>query len=256
MYGRRKGAKRPARKGGKGVSRLTKAKPSSILTLAKAVKSIQSKMKQKTVMLNYGQNFDNSLISGDVDQFKLSNYTNWVNIFGTANDDATANQAIHKGFGIDMYFNANSETDATHFTVFLVSLKDDIRSSAFDRTTGTLSLSSGTDYYTQGGGFTMLNKKSFNIHGIKRFTLGNNGVGLGSSTAQTQYGTDRRVYMKVRCNKKIVNTGMYGGNWKDLQCSQDPSDNFYLLVFNDNGIFDATYPRLRATVVHTVEQLA
>jgi len=252
-YGRRKGAKRPARKG---VSKLLKAKPTAITTLAKAVKSIQLKMKQKTVMLNYGYNYDNTLISGDVDRFHLSNYSQWANIFGASSDDAAGNKMIHKGFGIDMYINASTETDPTHFTVFLVSLKDDIRAGAFNTSSGALSLVSNVDYYTQGGGFTMLNKKSFNIHGVRRFTLGNNGVGLGSSTAQTQYGTDRRIFMKVKCNKVVTNTGAGGGNWKDLPCSQDPSDNFYVLVFNDNGIFDATYPRVRITAVHTVEQLA
>jgi hypothetical protein len=137
--------------------------------------------------------------------------------------------------------------------VFLVSLKDNARGGLFNNSSGVLSLSNNIDYYTNGGGFTMLNKDSFNIHGVRRFTLGNNGVGLGSSTAQTQYGTDRRIYMKIKCNKVIMSTL---GNWKQLDCSQDPSDNFYVLVCNDNGIFDATYPRMRATVVHTVEQLS
>jgi len=252
MYGRRKGGKRPARKGGKGVSRLVKAKPTAITTLAKAVKSIQSKLKQKTVYINYGQLFDNSLLSGDYDQFKLSEYSAWSRIFGASSNDEECKKMIHKSFGIDMRFESNSETDAINFTVFLVSLKDNMRAGAWSNTSGILGLTAGVDYYNQAG-LTLLNKDNFNIHSVKRFTLGNNGVGLGSSTAQTQYGTDRRFYMKMRCNKSIVNVN---GDWKALGCSQDPSDNYYLLVFNDNNILDATYPRMRATVVHTVEQLA
>jgi len=234
------------------VSRLLKQPTTAVTTLAKAVKSIQRKMKQKTIMLNYGQTFDNQFLSSAVDVFKLSNYTNWTRIFGAAADDEAGNKAIHKGFGCDLYFDANSETDATHMTVFLVSLKDNIRGAAFSNTTGALSLSGGVDFYNNGG-FVLLNKNVFNIHSVKRFTLGNNGVGLGSSTAQTQFGSDRRIYMKVKCNKTIYNPA---GNWKDLQCSQDASDNYYILVFNDNGILDAAYPRMRAAIVHTVEQLA
>jgi len=248
-YGRRKGGKRAGRKG---VSKLLKAKPTAITTLAKAVKSIQRKMKEKTIMLNYGQQFDNQLISGDFDQFKLSNYSAWSPIFGTAANDGTANAMVHKSFGIDMYINCNSETDRTNFTIFLVSLKDSARNGIFNNTNGTLSLTNAVDYYSNSG-FTLLNKKSFNIHGIKRFQLGNNGVGLGSSTAQTQFGTDRRIYMKMRCNKKVEAAGT---DWTTMGCSPDPSDNYYLLVFNDNGIFDATYPRVQLNVVHTVEQLA
>lgn len=243
--------KRPTRKR-KGVSKLLKPKSTAITTLAKAVKSIQRKMKVKTVINNYGENVVNSLLSTQLDVFPLTKYSAWSPIFGASGDDDDANSMVHKGFGIDMYFDSASETDPINFTVFLVSLKDDIRGPAFNRTSGSLSLSDSVDYYTYQG-FTMLNKKNFNIHSVKRFTLGNNGVGLGSSTAQTQYGTDRRFYMKMRANKKIMNIN---GNWKDLDCSQDPSDNYYLLVFNDNNLLDATYPRLRYNIVHTVEQLA
>lgn len=249
-YGKKRyGRKRPTRL--PRVLRLVKAKPTAITTLAKAVKSLQTRMKRKTIMLNYGQQFDKEL-SSDVDIFKLSNYSNWNAIFGTNANDAHAKSMIHKGFGLDMYLNSHSEPNQVQFTIFLVSLKDDGRGFAFNNTNGNLSLSSGIDYYIQGG-LVLLNKNNFNIHAIKRCVLGNNGVGLGSSTAQTQYGTDRRYYMKIRANKKVMNQQ---GDWKDLDCSPDPSDNYYLLIFNDNGILDAEWPRARINVVHTVEQLA
>jgi len=247
-YGRRKGAKRPARKG---VSKLLKAKPTAITTLAKAVKSIQSKMKQKSVFIQYGQQFDKEL-SSDVDIFKLSNYSSWVNIFGSSGNDAEGNKMIHKSFGLDMYLNSSTEPDPIQFTIFLVSLKDQIRGAAFNNANGTLSLANNTDYYAKDG-LVLLNKKAFNIHAVKRCVLGNNGVGLGSSTAQTQYGTDRRYYMKMRCNKTVGDSPQ--GDWKNLDCSPDPSDNYYILIFNDNGILDAQNPRVRINVVHTVEQL-
>lgn len=233
------------------VSKIVKGKSTQIKTLALAVKKIQSKMKQKTIMLNYGQQFDTT-VSSDFDQFKLSNYSNWTPIFGANAADGEANKMIHKGFGVDIYLNSSSEPDPIQFTVFLVSLKDDMRAAGFNNTNGTLSLSSGFDYYTQGG-LTLLNKANFNIHSVKRCVLGNNGVGLGSSTAQTQYGTDRRFYMKAKTNKTVLNST---GNWRDLGCSPDPSDNYYLLVFNDNGILDAQNPRIRINIVHTIEQLA
>lgn len=232
------------------MSRLVKAKPTAITTLAKAVKSIQLKMKQKTVMLNFGEKIDYSNLSSNVDIFPLSKFSNWNPIFGTGANDTEANKCIHKSFGIDMRFEANSETDATNFTIFIVSLKDNVV--GFNNTSAGLSLTSDLDYH-QEDALAMVNKKSFNIHYVKRFTLGNNGVGLGSSTAQTQYGTDRRFYTRIRCNKSITNPH---GDWKSLTCSPDPSDNYYLLIFNDNGILDATYPRVRCNIVHTVEQLA
>jgi len=249
MYGRRKGAKRPARKG-KGVGRLLKKPTTAITTLAKAVKSIQLKMKRKTVLLNYGQKIDNSFLSSNVDIFHLCNYTNWNLIFGAGASDDDCNKMIHKSMGLDMYFNASSEPNQTNFTCFIVSLKDDNR--AFNNSSGAMSLTNDIDY-VQLDALALLNKKIFNIHWTRRFTLGNNGVGLGSSTAQTQYGTDRRFYTKITCNKTVSNSA---GDWKQLACSPDPSQNYYLLVFNDNGILDAEYPRVRVNIVHTVEQLA
>jgi len=250
MYGRRKGAKRPARKGGKGVSRLTKAKPTAITTLAKAVKSIQLKMKAKTVLLNYGYKNDNQLLSSNVEVFHLTRYVDWNPIFGATGNDDDANKMIHKSMGIDMYFNSQSESDQINFTVFIVSLKD--TALGFNNATGALTMVEDQDYH-QVDALAMVNKKSYNIHYCKRFTLGNNGVGLGSSTAQTQYGTDRRLYAKIKCNKSVENPH---GDWKQLNVSADPSDNYYLLVFNDNGLLDAQYPRVRINAVHTVEQLA
>jgi len=247
-YGRRKGAKRPA-KGGKGVSRLLKKPTTAITTLAKAVKSIQRKMKAKTIMLNYGHKVDYQLLSSNVDYFLLSNYSVWNGIFGAGANDSEANKFIHKSMGIDMYFNSQSETDQINFTVMIVSLKN--RKQGFN-TNGSITLTENIDYHQQDA-LAMVNKNNFNIHFLKRFTLGNNGVGLGSSTAQTQYGTDRRFYAKITCNKSVENSS---GDWKSLACSPDPSDNYYLLVFNDNGLLDATYPRMRFNVVHTVEQLA
>lgn len=232
------------------MSRLTKAKPTAITTLAKAVKSIQLKMKRKTVLLNYGQKIDNAFLSSNVDIFHLCNYTNWNLIFGAGASDDDCNKMIHKSMGLDMYFNASSEPNQTNFTAFIVSLKDDNR--AFNNSSGAMSLTNDIDY-VQLDALALLNKKIFNIHWTKRFTLGNNGVGLGSSTAQTQYGTDRRFYTKITCNKTVSNSA---GDWKQLACSPDPSQNYYLLVFNDNGILDAEYPRVRVNIVHTVEQLA
>lgn len=233
------------------LNKMVKGKSTQIQTLAKAVKALQKKNKQQSIYLNYGDQFDTT-VSSDVNVFPLSRYSSWTPIFGAGANDAEANKCIHKSFGLDMYLNSNNETDTIQFTIFLVSLKDSMRGAAFNNTTGALSLSAGIDYYIQNG-LALLNKNNFNIHNVKRCVLGNNGVGLGSSTAQNQYGTDRRYYMKMRCNKTIHNVA---GDWKGLGCSQDPSDNYYLLIFNDNGILDAENPRVRINMVHTIQQLA
>ncbi len=194
---------------------------------------------------------------GDVEVFKLSNISNWSAIFGTGADDGQANAMIHKSMGIDMYLtleNTVNEPDATQFTIFLVSLKDEFNSNSnnFNNTTGALTLASGF-HYAVSGGLVMINKKVFNIHAVKRRVLTNHGTALTAPSAQTQGGTDMRCYIKYAPRKKIV--APYG-NWSALACPGDPSKNYFLLVFNDNSALDLQSPKIQINVVHTVEQLA
>lgn len=252
MYGKKRyGRKRPARKG---VSKLLKKPATAITTLAKAVKALQLKNKREKIVLNYQTSY-NSGVSGDVEIFPLSRISaTWNRIFGAGANDETANAMIHKSIGLDMYLsleNTVNEPDTTQFTMFLVSLKDEF-GDQLNLTTGNITLSNGF-HYTINGGLVMINKKCFNIHGIKRKVLTNHGTALSAPSAQTQSGTDFRCYMKVRPNARV--NSPYG-DWKQLNCPADPSKNYFLLVFNDNSVLDLQNPNIRINVVHTVEQLA
>lgn len=241
-----------ARKGR--VAKLAKGKTTSVQALAKAVKSIQRSMRTRTEYLNYRVS-DNFGIVGDYSAISLSNYSGWTDIFGSAANDDTQNKMIHKSFGMDCYLsleNTINEPDTTQFTIFLVSLKDNIGSNAFNSSTGALSLSSGV-HYSINGGLALLNKKCFSIHATKRCVLTNHGTALTAPSAQTQSGTDKRFYMKWRPNAMITNTQ---GDWKSLACSPDPSKQYFLLIFSDNSAVDLQNPKFSYNVVHTVQTVA
>lgn len=206
--------------------------------------------------MNYQQTFSTG-VTADATIFKLSNISSWSAIFGTGADDGTANSMVHKSMGIDMYLtleNTVNEPDTTEFTIFLVSLKDEFNTNSnnFNQLTGDIVLSAGF-HYAVNGGLVMLNKKVFNIHAVKRRVLTNHGQALSASSAQTQGGTDMRLYLKYSPRKKIV--APYG-NWKDIACPGDPSKNYFLICFNDNSALDLQNPRMKINVVHTIEQLA
>lgn len=239
----------PRRKPSK-ISSLAKGKRTPIATLAKSVKSIQRRMKKDHIYLNYGVTYNQS-VSGDVTVFPLSLVNGWNQIFGTTANDGTFNKIQHTSFGMDMYLsleNTINEPDTIGFTLFLVSLKDDIGQN-FNPATGVLGLAPNF-HYTTVGGMVLLNKKVFNIHKVKRCTLTNHGTALSAPSAQSQGGTDWRGYWKCSVRKSIVNPY---GDWRALPCPPDPSTNYYLLAFNDDSSLDLQSPNIKINVVHTVK---
>ena len=239
----------PRRKPSK-ITSLAKGKRTPIATLAKSVKSIQRQIKKDHIYLNYGQTFNQS-VSGDVTVFQLSQLSAWNQIFGTTANDGIYNKIQHTSFGMDMYLsleNTINESDTIGFTLFLVSLKDDIGQN-FSPATGLLNLVPNF-HYTQVGGMTLLNKKVFNIHKVKRCTLTNHGTALSAPSAQSMGGTDWRGYWKCSVRKSILNPY---GDWRALTAPPDPSSNYFLLCFNDDSVLDLQSPNIKINVVHTVK---
>lgn len=229
------------------LSKMLKAKSTPLVKLARSVRTLQRAFKKDQEYLNYAQTWVNQGVSSTYTAFHLNDFSSWGRIFGTTANDDVDNTIIWKSSGIDMKFTTGNEPANVDFTVMLLHCKDTAK--ALIGSTGALTLTNGDTHYTQSG-LTMVNKKFFNILKIKRFSLGNNGQSSATSTAQTQFGTDRRFYMKIRPNKKITNPT---GDWKNLTQSLDPSGNYYLVVFNDNSALDLESPDITMNAVHTVQ---
>lgn len=228
---------------------MAKGRQTAITRLAKSVRSLQRYVKKDQEYLNYAQTWASQGVSSTYTAFHLNDFSSWGRIFGTTSNDDAENGVIWKSSGIDMKFTTGNEPANVNFTVMLLQCKDTAKS--LIGSTGALTLTNGDTHYTQSG-LTMVNKRFFNILKIRRFSLGNNGQVASTSTAQTQFGTDRRFYMKISPNKKIVNPT---GDWKNLTQSPDSSGNYYLVVFNDNSSLDLESPDLTMNVVHTVQTL-
>lgn len=254
MYGAKsKYVRKYARKGRSKVGAMAKGKSTKIQSLAKAVSRIQRSMRTNVEYLNYGQQ-GYFAPTNTPDVLNLSAFSSFSDLFGSSSNDDVANKIVHKSFGIDMYLTLEStvnEPDTTMFTIFLVSLKDSI-GPAFNSSTGALSLSNGQHYSIQGG-MALLNKKCFTIHKTKRVVLSNHGTSLANPSAQTQGGTDWRHYWRIPVNKMITNPI---GDWKALGTAQDPSKQYYLLVFSDNSGVDLQNPRFNYNIVHTMKTVA
>lgn len=232
------------------LARLVNPRPkSSVSALAKQVQSLSRFVKRDQQYINFGSYWSAQNLSSNYVALHLNRFDTWNYIFGSAANDTYQNSMIWKSTGLDMKFTIGNEMANTNFTVFLLQAKDE--AATLIDSNGALTLTS-TDAYYQTAALTMVNKKYFRILGIRRFSLGNNGQSASSSTAQTQFGTDRRMYMKFRPGKKITNPT---GDWKALSRSLDPSGNYYLVIFNDNSAADLEYPEVTMTAVHTVQTM-
>lgn len=256
MYGRKsKYVRRYARKGRSKIARMAKGKTTSVQALAKAVRRLQRHNKSQPEYLNYVQGATQANISSPFHVINLCDYTSMTPMFGSDANDDDQNKVIHKSFGIDGYISLenliNNEEDSITITQFLVSLRDHI-GPAFNTSTGALSLTNQIHYYSQDG-LVMLNKKCFRIHKVIRRVLSNHGTSLSNPSAQNQYGTDYRFYMKWSPNSSIQNPT---GDWKALSCALDPSKQYYLLTFNNNSVADLESPAFTYNVVHTMKTVA
>lgn len=216
------------------------------------MRSLQRANRSQHQFLNYFQGGLQENISSQVKVINLCDYNAFTPIFGADGDDDNNQKVVHQSFGMDMYLTLenliNNEEDTITFTMFLVSLKDNI-GSAFNPSTGALSLANGQQYVYQSG-LVMLNKKVFNIHKVIRRTLTNHGTALSAPSAQTQYGTDCRFYIKHSPRSVITNPL---GDWKAMSSSLDPSKQYYFLIFNDNSVLDGESPCCTYNIVHTMK---
>lgn len=231
------------------VAKIARGKSGPLVKLAKSVRAIQRRFQRDQEYLNYTQTWQDYNVSSTYTALHLNDFSTWARIFGTTANDDTQNACIWKSSGLDMKFDTGNENANVNFTVMLLRCKPSAK--GLINASGVLTMTSGDTHYTASG-LTMVNKRYFTILKIKRFSLGNNGQTAAQSTAQTQFGTDRRFYMKLRPNKKITNPN---GDWKNLSQCLDPSGNYYLVVFNDNSSLDLESPHITMNVVHTVQTL-
>lgn len=253
-YGKSKYRRKYARKGRSTVARVAKGRVTQVQALAKSVRALQLKTRSEHQFLQYVQSASQLNIDQPLTSINLCNFSSWTPVFGSAANDATHNRIVHKSMRFDGYISLenlfNNEEDTIDMTAFVVSLRDPI-GSAFAPSSGALTLSQGPHYYIQDG-LCMVNPKIFKIHKVMRKVLTNHGSALGAPSAQTQGGTDWRF--SFRLNPNCVVTNPYG-DWSVMSTAQDPSKQYYFLIFNNNSVLDAESPAITFNCVHTMRTI-
>jgi len=238
----------------KGVKGLAKGKTTAIQTLAKEIKALKAANKKEHQYLQYGQAESRINVIQDYLALNLCNYAVGAPIFGADADDDNNYKIVHHSFKMDCFLaleNTVNEPDTTTFTMYLVSLRDDVGIGVFNSFTGALVLTPNLHYYNQNGQ-VLVNPKMFNVHKKIKKVLTNHGQNLANPSAQTQDGTNCRFMVNYSPRQVITNVS---GDWKALQSSVDPSKQFYFLIFSDNSAADLQSPGFTYNIVRTMKTI-
>jgi len=179
-------------------------------------------------------------------------YVNYSPCFGSAvSDYANANKFYHGQTTLDFVFDWGNENDNIDMTCFLVQLKG-LANDKYNKSTGALTLASPIDYIIPNSALAnlvTLNPKMFNVLKTKRFRLGNNGVSIATSTANGPNVVSKKFRWSFNINKTI---GSATGNVQQQLASQVPSNQYYVLMFNNNNVIDLQYPIYNVQVMHNI----
>lgn len=243
----RKYYKRRTRRTAGGSQKLTLSKKTtSVAKLARDIRQLKAKQKVSIVQAAYGQQSGTDMgdpYNGTI----LSNFVNWDTLWPSTVTSAHQTRNIMKwkttvcdiNITLD---NINNEEGEIQFTAFLISPKDARGQVALSGTVPTLV--ADQDYYTYAGK-TYLNLNAWRIHSMKRFTL----TGGDGADMQADNITKRFRLKAYHKGKKVENVD---GSWKSLSRPGDPSNDLFLVVFNNNSVADLENPRMDWNVLHTV----
>lgn len=170
--------------------------------------------------------------------FSLSNNLNSLfPVWGyNATDLANCDKAYLNRKNIMVSIRQANEPNLIRYTMFLVSLKDQgADSTTFDPATGNLTLANITHYTQLGTDQVRLSPRFFNIHAVRRFTMGYEGS--AGPTADTR--SERRFRFKITPKQKLIQNpkGNVFAN-PAFTFPKDPSQNYFIVIFNDNSSAD------------------
>lgn len=206
-----------------------------------------AKSMPKANRLYYQTNGSLSLGLTSYNSVNLSRFAGWTRVFGTSTEDEGVRTAHFRNFKVQNYVTiingiTNDAIQPVSFTYFLVKLTKK-GSYLLDETTGNLkTLTSGVHYISTSifgsggiGGQTLLNKEFFKLISYKKFVLGNQNQALTNGGVQSQSGTDRRWDNRIYLDFDVTNPS---GNWRDNLMPQNPQQNIFMILFNDNTLVD------------------
>jgi len=220
-----------------------KAKPTvakKVATLSKQVAKLNKISYDKTQMVLSETN--GAAVVAPFYQHHINGFTNnWEAIFGKNGADVANLDKIYvNSYKMDIRLTQENEADRIFYSMFVVSLKDqggDVNT--LDPASGQLVMTDSLHFTTLStNGRVMLNPDFFNIHSYKRFTMG--GRAGDQSTPET-----RDLSFTIVPKQKMIRNprgNIFGAT--GLTFPKDPSQNYWMLLFNDDSFADGQVNRI------------
>lgn len=222
----------------------TESVAKKVTALARTVKKLNQISYDKVMFKGYGHDGG---IAQPYYAFHVNQLTSqWDPVFGYDSADIqNVNKVYVNSYKVDARIRQGSEADLIYYTAFIVSLKDQAAdSTTFDPLTGNLTLANGIHYEQIGAnGKVLMSKSMFNIHAYKRFYMGGRS---GDQSAPVLRDLSFTIKPKQRLiqNPKGNVFGLSG-----LSFPKDPSQNYYLILFNDDSVADGQVNFINVSVL-------
>lgn len=163
-------------------------------------------------------------------------------VFATQPTDVIPRTVKHVKMNLDVLVETGTENDGVTITAYIVSLKNNTNDEFFDGTTGGITSPVDTTYTTVEGQ-AYVNPEFYNIHKRVKLYFAPHAVG-----ATAHEGLHKRFTWNHRPNKLIKNVT---GRFEQLVCPNLPSQNYYLIMFNNNSSADLEYPTVTFHCLNT-----
>lgn len=224
----------------------------TVAALSRQVRTLQKKVSNVSQIENFKMIVSGDSLSSPYYAYNLSRFGDWSLLFPSTTTALTnvRNSMYWKKTNIDLYIthkSLNDEEEPVQYTVMIVRRKKEAGSSTQGLT--DLTLNADVDYSAINGKAYM-NLKKWTVVYSRRFVLGGE---FYNATADTSLASGESGYKRLQISFtpkcKVVNPD---GGWKNLTNPPDPTDQFYLLVFNDNSVADLESPQMDISAIHTV----
>lgn len=240
------------RKAAKAMAPKSKALSAKVATLTKQVATLKKVSYDKRMTASAIANGDN--LTTTYNSWNLSRMGTGTSfnipIFGTSSTDLSeVNKAYLTSKDVFVSIRQNNEPNLTRCSMFLVSLKDQgATSSIFDPASRQLTIANTNDYILTNPSQceqVLLNPKIFTVHAVKRFTMGYE----GSAGPMADTYSQRRWKFTIKPKQPVIeNPSGNIFNNSVFPSPMDPSQNYFVIIFNDNAIIDLEYPKVDINV--------
>ena len=219
-----------------------------VATLARQVKKLNKVSYEKVNTVSQYAAGDN--LTSSYNAYNCSRIYNYCfPVFGTSGTEISeVNKAYLNSKDIFVSIRQAGEPNLVRCSMFLVSLKDQgATSTIFDPASRQLVLSQPTDY-TPSSAYAeqiLMNSKEFTVHATRRFTMGYEGSAGPAADTYSQ----RRFHFKISPKQKLIENpaGNFFNN-SSFSSPMDPSQNYFIVIFNDNASLDLEFPKVDITV--------